>query len=161
MCARCGAELSLTIKSESCIIITNTLTVTAEGPKTTGPFERVPIDKKEQWSVAVIEDTMIMQVKKRLEQELAQALAEVDELEKRLESKADYGLGKGDPNIYEWELNFALRQKAEGKVKSIESALQKIENGTYGLCERCKEAIDPERLKILPHTTLCVKCARV
>ena len=103
---------------------------------------------------------MGMQVKRRLEQELAMALAEVDQLDKRLESKADYGLGKGDPNIYEWELNLALRQKVEGKIKSIKSALQKIEKGTYGWCERCGENIGPERLKILPHTTFCVKCAR-
>ncbi len=100
------------------------------------------------------------QVKRRLENELAIALAEVDQLDKKLESKADYGLGKGDPNIYEWELNLALRQKMEGKIRSIKSALRKIEKGTYGQCERCGEAIDPERLKILPHTTFCVRCAR-
>jgi DnaK suppressor protein len=103
---------------------------------------------------------METQVKRRLEQELALALAEFDQLDKRLESKADYGLGKGDPHIYEWELNFALRQKTEGKIRSIKSALQKIEQGTYGWCERCGETIDPERLKILPHTSLCVQCAR-
>lgn len=99
-------------------------------------------------------------LKEKLEEKLAAARAEIALLDKKLETKADYGLGIGDPNIYEWEMNFALRQKAESKIKSIESALQRMEQGTYGLCEKCSQAIDPERLEILPEATLCVKCAK-
>ena len=38
----------------------------------------------------------------------------------------------------------------------INRALQKIENGAYGLCEKCGETINEERLKIMPTATKCV-----
>ena len=101
-----------------------------------------------------------MQEKERLQRELEKAQADLDQLDKLLEHKADYAIGEGDPAIYDWEFNLALRRRAEHKVKSIKEALQKIGEGTYGVCERCHRKIDPERLKILPHTTLCIECAR-
>jgi DnaK suppressor protein len=42
--------------------------------------------------------------------------------------------------------------------RQIESALKKIEKGTYGLCEECRNAIPASRLKILPYATHCVRC---
>jgi RNA polymerase-binding protein DksA len=101
-----------------------------------------------------------MSEKERLQRELEKARAELEQLDKLLEHKADYAIGEGDPAIYNWEFNLALRQRAERKVKSIEEALQKIGKGTYGVCEKCRREIDPERLKILPHTTLCIECAK-
>jgi DnaK suppressor protein len=102
-----------------------------------------------------------MTEKARLQKELEKAQAELDQLNKLLEHKADYAIGEGDPAIYNWEFNLAQRRRAERKVKSIEQALQKIGEGTYGVCERCHKEIDPERLKILPQANLCIKCARV
>ena len=81
-------------------------------------------------------------------------------LEERLERKGDYGLGKGDPSIYEWEMCLALKQRAENKARSLEVALRKAEEGDYGLCEVCGQAIDPARLAILPHTKRCIDCAQ-
>jgi len=98
--------------------------------------------------------------RKRLEQELARTLAELEQVNKKLEEKADYSLGEGDSSIYEWEFNFALRQSLEEKAKSIQAALRRIEEGSYGICEVCGRKISPERLAALPHTTLCIECAR-
>lgn len=106
------------------------------------------------------QDELYASLKEKLGERLAAARAELERLDKKLETKADYGLGIGDPNIYEWEMNLALRQKAESKIKSIESALQRMEQGTYGRCEKCSQPIDPERLEILPEANLCVKCAK-
>ena len=58
-------------------------------------------------------------LKERLQQELDDALAEIARLEERLGRKGEYGLGKGDPSIYEWEMCLALKQRAEGKAKSL------------------------------------------
>jgi RNA polymerase-binding transcription factor DksA len=96
----------------------------------------------------------------RLQQELDEALAEIARLEERLERKGDYGLGKGDPSIYEWEMCLALKQRAENKARSLEVALRKAEEGDYGTCEVCGQAIDPARLAILPHTKRCIGCAQ-
>lgn len=42
----------------------------------------------------------------------------------------------------------------------IDSALQRIENGSYGLCCRCEEPIHPKRLDADPTTVLCIECAK-
>ena len=49
--------------------------------------------------------------------------------------------------------------RAQGKLKKLEAALQRMEEGTYGVCEACGRAIEPERLAVLPITTLCIACA--
>ena len=81
-------------------------------------------------------------------------------MDERLESKGDYGLGRGDPLIVRWELNLALREKVEQRIEQLEDALHRLDAGDYGVCESCEQPIDPERLEALPGTTLCIKCAR-
>jgi DnaK suppressor protein len=99
-------------------------------------------------------------LKERLQQELLETQAEIARLEERLERKGEYGLGKGDPAIYEWEMCLALKQRAENKAQSLEVALRKAEEGDYGACEVCGQPIDPARLAILPHTKRCINCAQ-
>ncbi|MGQ9598113.1 MAG: TraR/DksA family transcriptional regulator [Anaerolineae bacterium] len=101
-----------------------------------------------------------MDLKERLLQELEETLAEIARLEKRLEGKGDYGLGTGDPSIYEWEMCLALKQRAENKARSLQIALRKAEQGDYGICEVCGQQIDPARLAILPETKRCIQCAQ-
>lgn len=97
--------------------------------------------------------------KERLQQQLKEAQAELRRLERKLETEVDYGLGEGDPRIYEWEMNLALRRSAEAKVSSIEEALLRLKEGKYGLCSRCGREIEPERLETLPNTDRCKQCA--
>ena len=73
-----------------------------------------------------------MQERERLQRELEKVRAELDQLDKLLEHKADYAIGEGDPAIYDWEFNLALRRRAERKVKSIKEALQKIGRAPMG-----------------------------
>jgi DnaK suppressor protein len=98
--------------------------------------------------------------KERLQQELDETREEIKRLEERLEGKGEYGLGKGDPGIYEWEMCLALKQRAESKAQSLEMALRKADEGDYGVCEVCGQPIDPARLAILPHTKRCIACAQ-
>jgi DnaK suppressor protein len=105
-------------------------------------------------------ESVMMDLKQRLQQELDETLEELARLEERLEGKGDYGLGKGDPGIYEWEMCLALKQRAENKARSLEVAIRKTEEGDYGLCEVCGQPIDPARLAILPHTKRCINCAQ-
>ena len=98
--------------------------------------------------------------REKLEQELARAREELALINQKLEDKGDFGLGQGASTVYEWEMNLALRESAEAKIKSIRAALDRLDQGDYGLCEVCGQPIDPDRLEILPHTTLCVQCAQ-
>ncbi len=105
-------------------------------------------------------DDSIAEIRARLLAERAEVLEELESLRARLETKGDYGLGEGDPMIYQWELNLALRDRAEQHLAEIEQALEQLELGIYGRCERCGKPIEPERLAVLPHTTVCSQCAQ-
>lgn len=40
----------------------------------------------------------------------------------------------------------------------VDSALQRLDNGTYGLCQQCQKPIPPKRLEVLPWAERCVQC---
>ncbi|KKC29524.1 yteA family sporulation protein [Caldanaerobacter subterraneus] len=62
--------------------------------------------------------------------------------------------------VYEVEKNYALEDNEKNILRQIEDALQKIENGNYGICENCGQPIEEERLEAIPYTTLCSSCAK-
>ena len=57
--------------------------------------------------------------------------------------------------VAEFEGNLALEETLIQTVEMINRALEKIKDGTYGLCEKCNAPIDQERLKIMPTATKC------
>lgn len=95
-----------------------------------------------------------------LQHELAELQTQIAALEGALEEKPDYGLGQGDPAVTRWELNQALLRRLKGRTASIERALARISQGTYGNCVRCGMPIHPDRLAVLPDTRVCVQCAQ-
>jgi DnaK suppressor protein len=60
----------------------------------------------------------------------------------------------------EAEQNFTLRirEREQRLIKKIDEALDRIDQSTYGICERCEEEIPYPRLKARPVTTLCINC---
>lgn len=61
---------------------------------------------------------------------------------------------------YERDLMIELIQSGEESVRNIDTALEKIEDGTFGICESCGKKINKERLKAVPYATLCIDCKR-
>jgi RNA polymerase-binding transcription factor DksA len=106
------------------------------------------------------QDDAIGEARARLLTERGEVLEELESLRARLETKGDYELGEGDPMIYQWELNLALRERAEMHLAQIEEALQQLDMGIYGRCEQCGKPIEAERLAVLPTTTVCSQCAQ-
>ncbi len=53
----------------------------------------------------------------------------------------------------------SLGNSSEQELALIKLALQRIENGTYFLCEECGKDIPPARLELLPFAVYCVDCA--
>jgi DnaK suppressor protein len=51
-----------------------------------------------------------------------------------------------------------VEHSLELKLKDVNSALEKIENGTYGICENCNEEIGEERLRACPEAKTCLNC---
>mgnify|MGYP001179674040 CR=1 FL=1 len=59
---------------------------------------------------------------------------------------------------YDREFSLGLASKERGVLMEINYALQKLQEGHFGLCESCKKPISKVRLKAVPCTTLCLKC---
>lgn len=95
-----------------------------------------------------------------LRDKLRAAQDELDKLSERLSAKEGYRLVSGDPTVYQWEMGLARRKTMEGRIESIEKALERALQGDYGICELCGCVIQVERLELLPFTTLCIGCAR-
>ena len=71
---------------------------------------------------------------------------------------------KAADEVTEYGNLLPIEHNLEIKLKSINSALEKIQNptvptqGEYGKCEKCGQEIEEEKLKISPETKLCLKC---
>lgn len=58
----------------------------------------------------------------------------------------------------EMELNIASNENE--RIRLIEEAIERIEEGTYGECSVCDGKINVERLEAVPYAKLCIECAR-
>lgn len=56
------------------------------------------------------------------------------------------------------ERDLALLAIDQEQLAQIDAALQRLTEGTYGVCLTCGEPITPGRLEILPYATLCIRC---
>jgi len=65
---------------------------------------------------------------------------------------------EGAAETYEMEKRLALEKRITDLLGEVEHALQKFEQGTYGLCDTCGQPIDVERLEVLPQANLCLNC---
>lgn len=59
---------------------------------------------------------------------------------------------------FEQAKELALHQNASQLLTQVTVALERFDQGTYGICERCNAEIDPARLEALPYATLCLHC---
>jgi RNA polymerase-binding protein DksA len=55
----------------------------------------------------------------------------------------------------------ALTEQAKRHLEEVESALLRLDAGTYGRCEICGEPIPPDRLQARPTASACIRCATV
>jgi DnaK suppressor protein len=58
------------------------------------------------------------------------------------------------------EIDYTLGDNAEQVISEIDAALQRIEDGTYGVCASCGREIPPARLEANPWASLCIDCKR-
>lgn len=110
--------------------------------------------------------------KKLLEAERHRLCGAVTFLEKEnagsIEEELGEIAGRGDDNhladmataTYDRELDEGLEEGAQNTLEEIDAALQRIEEGSYGVCEVCGEPIGAERLSAIPWARLCIDDAR-
>ncbi len=107
------------------------------------------------------ENKKILNIKKKLEAQRATLLAEAGEtIIGTLSPEKLTFPDLGDQATAESDRSFLLRLRGREQklLKKIENAIEKIESGTYGVCETCGEKISIKRLEARPVTTLCIEC---
>ena len=59
---------------------------------------------------------------------------------------------------YLQSFTFRLRGREKAFLDKIQKAIDKIDNGTFGVCDDCGDKISVKRLEARPETTLCIRC---
>jgi DnaK suppressor protein len=59
---------------------------------------------------------------------------------------------------YNRQLESELDKQEWQKLKQVDIAIEKIEEGNYGICAKCEDTIPEARLKVVPYTEFCTQC---
>ncbi len=103
----------------------------------------------------------LAKVRRRLEEMKEKILAEMDQANRsEREGLKDEGMDTYDLASEERdrEISFILSDRERAKIGAIDDALERLGDGTYGVCESCGLEIGEERLEALPFTRLCRDC---
>jgi DnaK suppressor protein len=109
----------------------------------------------------------IRELRQRLVEERKDLQAQYDELEESSfssnqsdltgEMGFDEEYADAGTATFERERDLSLVNNLRDLIERIDKALVKIDEGTYGLCDRCGKPIEKARLKALPYANLCLK----
>jgi DnaK suppressor protein len=111
---------------------------------------------------AGVSQSIIADCKKRLLQIKAELLNRVRDAKHQLDG-LETGGDEADQTVRILaEQEFVnMQDRLRNQLIEIESALARIENGSFGFCEETEEAIEPERLKAIPWTRLSIEGAEI
>ena len=102
-------------------------------------------------------------IRAELERRRASSMERLAELAKRPELGEAQGFGKrigdGTTEAISRLTDIGVGRTLEAGLARTERALAKLDEGTYGTCDRCGGPIAPRRLEARPDSTLCVQCA--
>jgi len=75
---------------------------------------------------------------------------------------SDYDQHPGDvaSEVFEHEKNASILEQVEAQLGEVEAAFERLEKGTYGICEACGRPIEPERLEERPYARFCLQDQR-
>jgi DnaK suppressor protein len=101
----------------------------------------------------------IREIKKKLIAQKKALLAEAVEALNKLPGQIVFP-DLGDQASAEIDRSFMLRLRGRERklLKKIDDAIDRIEHGLFGICDKCGETIDIKRLEARPVTTMCIEC---
>ena len=125
------------------------------------PSTALPVlEQEDPWTTEEL-----VEVRTELEADQARLQEEVDEAEADLaELMRESGEGSGDDQAdagaatWEREHELSLTNNAKELLQQVGHALERIDEGVYGICESCGNPIGKMRLQAFPRATLCLTC---
>ncbi len=120
-------------------------------------LKQTRVDKGEKKST--LTKKLLNDIKKRLIAQKKSLLAEAEDALNSLPGEINFP-DLGDQATAEIDRNFMLRLRGRERklLKKIDEAIERIDAGTFGICEMCGEEIDIRRITARPVTTLCIDC---
>lgn len=67
-------------------------------------------------------------------------------------------IGDMSANSYSQDVLMSLSQTQRSRIRDIDAALARIDQGAYGICVACEEEIAPRRLEVRPFSRYCIDC---
>jgi DnaK suppressor protein len=110
------------------------------------------VDRKEELRRMLIE--LRDETLSKIEQTMGTKLGE----DPRMSTLSTMDIGDLSQLDFDENIDYTILQMHIERLREIEDALDRLEDGSYGTCENCGEAINMERLKVLPFKTCCVRC---
>jgi len=77
------------------------------------------------------------------------------------ERSPDPSSAEGGSMAFEYEKELSVDANTEDLLRKAEKALERLNEGSYGICESCGTAIPIARLEVLPYATVCIECAQL
>ena len=125
------------------------------------PTAAVPAEPLDPKMLNMIKQTLLGQ-RAELEDQLqteAQAFSS-SESEIASEIRSDENPAEAGTATFEREKHLSIANNVQDLLEKSTKALEKIEQGSYGICESCGRPIDPDRLAALPHALMCIECKK-
>jgi len=106
-----------------------------------------------------LREKKIQEIKKKLIVQRKALIAEAIDALNELPGQTTFP-DLGDQASAEIDRSFMLRLRGRERklLKKIEDAIERIDQGTFGICDRCGEEINIKRLEARPVTTMCIEC---
>lgn len=132
---------------------------TTHSKKITAKPLKTAIVKKPKTAKLSPREKKIHEIKQKLQRQKNTLLAEAESALNTLPDQTIFP-DLGDQASAEIDRNFMLRLRGREQMllKKIDSAIEKINNGTFGICEVCGQAIELKRLEARPVTNMCIAC---
>ncbi|MDE0171606.1 MAG: TraR/DksA C4-type zinc finger protein [bacterium] len=105
---------------------------------------------------------LLQEKEKQLQAVVAKHEAERSEVrmaETAAERSPDPDSADGGSMAFEFEKELSVDRNTRDILAQVRQAILAVEDGTYGQCRVCNRPIPVARLRVLPHTSLCVQCA--
>lgn len=141
-----------------------TMAKAAESKTASRATGKAPAERKGSRSAAETEKIRVALTARRdeLQEEYAQTLTDLTELQReRLTDSAGDDQADTGTKTFEREQEITLANAILERVTQVERALERLDEGSYGWCERCGNPIPVERLAAFPSATLCVSCKQL
>ena len=117
--------------------------------------------KPDQKKISGMDKKTLARLKKILLKEREEVMGEVKQIyesSKEMGQDGTQDIGDEAANIYNKQILLSLNENERMRLQEVDESLDRIANGTYGICEECEGPIGLKRLEVRPVAKYCVPC---